>query len=157
MQYCRAKICKQIQHSPYTEQTLFRPLPAGERVILRTSYSPQNHRIRIGNKLARCLWKWLASGFYRASAQQTRFQFKLQPVTSQRLKNAYRLSNDFRADTVAGDGGDAGQQLAVEQEVLAECLGRGQPVAGDDLAQGRECGHLRRGRGGAGRRSRPCG
>ena len=35
----------------------------------------------------------------------------------------------------AGDGGDPGEQLAVEDEILAERLARLQPVAGDDVAQ----------------------
>ena len=35
----------------------------------------------------------------------------------------------------AGNGGDPRQQLAVEDEILAERLGRRQPVAGDDVAQ----------------------
>ena len=40
----------------------------------------------------------------------------------------------------AGDGGDAVQQLLVQQEILAQRLARLKPVGGDDVSKGRKFG-----------------
>ena len=56
----------------------------------------------------------------------------------QRAGQAARAGADFIdgcAVERSRDGGDARQQLAVEDEILAERLGRLQAVAGDDVAQ----------------------
>jgi hypothetical protein len=68
---------------------------------------------------------------------------------------------DIGARKLAGNGRDAVEQLFVEQEILAERLGREQPVAGDDLAQRGSSGRESRARScrqcwrGAGRIRRP--
>ena len=46
----------------------------------------------------------------------------------------------------AGEGGDPGEQLPVEDEILAQRLARLQPVAGDDVAQWLGARHRHSGR-----------
>jgi len=53
-------------------------------------------------------------------------------------REAARAGTNFIYQAVGelpGDGGDPGQQLPVQDEILAECLARRQPVPRNDLAQ----------------------